>query len=248
MDEEPPKEISNLNMDCLTLISDNLKHHEIFSILRTNHHWFNQSTNEFAQYLERRFGDIPKKPTLEWTISDAAYYGYFELVQYLHDNGECSQHAIFFAAQNGDLKLVRWLYHNCTDCIHYADRHFYCGSACTDFTTNYIMAMVFAAQKGQLHVLEWLHHIGKGCQSMGVDFVAKKGHLHILKWLESNSIECYGDVGMKWAARSGHLGVVKWLHRHGLNKSVKMAKMLAHHQSHDEIVDFLLEHYPDLQQ
>lgn len=132
-----------------------------------------------------------------WLLQQAAFRGYVEIVQWLHDNctnncEHCTTTAMNFAASYGNLNVVIWLHYNCK-------------VGCTSY------AMDLAARNGHLHVIEWLHNNRtEGCTYVAMDWAAENGHLHVVKWLYQNRTEGYKDA-IELAAYHKHTIIVNFL-------------------------------------
>lgn len=87
----------------------------------------------------------------------------------------CTSYAMDRAAENGHLRVLRWLHENRTE-------------GCT------IRAMNWASLHGHLEVVKWLHENRReGCTEVAMDNAAKNGHLEVVKFLHFNRKE-----GCRW--------------------------------------------------
>ena len=104
-----------------------------------------------------------------------------------------------YAAQNGHLKIIKWLHKS--------------GGMCT---TD---AMDSAATYGHLEVVKWLHeNRTEGCTTYAMDYAVINGHLEVVKWLHENRAANCSTWAKEWAIKKGYLEVVKWIESHCLCK------------------------------
>jgi len=118
----------------------------------------------------------------------------------LFDNGY-SKH-MNLAAENGNLKLIKWLHNNRTE-------------GCTKYAMN------VAAAKGYLKIIKWLHkNRTEGCTTDAMDQAACYGHLKVVKWLHYNRNEGCTKCAMDYAVENGHLKVIKWLYKNYFREKI----------------------------
>ncbi|EGZ19625.1 hypothetical protein PHYSODRAFT_491501, partial [Phytophthora sojae] len=122
--------------------------------------------------------------------------GYFDVefltgLDWRDDESGCTTNAMNAAAENGYLKIVKWLHLN---------------RAATG-------AMNSAAKNDHLNIVKWLHqHRTEGRTTKAMDYAALNGHLKVVQWLHSNRREGCTTRAMDFAVERGILEVVKWLH------------------------------------
>ena len=86
---------------------------------------------------------------------------------------------IDYAAEKGNIKLVKWLHYNGYES-----------------TTK---AMDYAAANGHLNIVKWLHYNRtEGCTTAAMDSAAKNMHYHIVDWLISHRKEGCSDSGNQY--------------------------------------------------
>ncbi|RLN55357.1 hypothetical protein BBP00_00008528 [Phytophthora kernoviae] len=102
--------------------------------------------------------------------------------------------AMDFAAANGNLELVQWLFEVRQEASS--------------------TAAAKAAKGGYFDMLKWMdrHSLCK-YQGVPVEDAAAAGHLKIVKWLHKSGVGIATPRAIDNAAAHGHLEVVKWLHR-----------------------------------
>jgi len=100
-----------------------------------------------------------------------------------------------FAAEDGELDIVKWLYIN--------EPH-----TCTH------RAIDLAAATGRLDVIKWLHSKQKPCTTNAVDWASACGHIDVVKFLHENRSEGGTTNAMDMAAQNGHIDIVIYLHEH----------------------------------
>jgi len=147
----------------------------------------------------------------EWTAIEIAEEGHLDLfLQYKDEitgyNLEADSedinrnyHAMDFAAANGRLEVVKWLFYNKQG-------------------KNALYALDWAAHNGYLEVIKWLHE-NKMRRDMDHAFVlaASNGHLEVIKWLQKNIPECspsswlfYCPSPVDEAMKNGHFELVEF--------------------------------------
>jgi hypothetical protein len=135
----------------------------------------------------------------EGAIRFAADRGDLEMVKFTHSNSPRGQSSFFYAciraARNGHLEIIKYA----KDKGLLAGGHAY---GCS------------AAIGGQLEVIKYLDDNGGHLDSWTFESAAKGGHLEILKYLHENGI-LWNHRTCSWAASNGHLDCLRYAHENG---------------------------------
>lgn len=138
----------------------------------------------------------------ELAVGQAAGYGHFDTVQWLHaqltaelTEGERPGYNVLWATMEGRLDMVKWFLEN--------------GEQPDD--SPYILDN--AAVSDNLELLDWLHEQNAfTCSTYAMDRAAMRNHLHVVEWFHENRNEGCTTHAMDAATRNDHLAVVRWLH------------------------------------
>ena len=143
--------------------------------------------------------------TIEWLVNNkarffsyqscslAAIAGNLELVVWLVKRRQEPDYLFSYAAQSGNVMLLKWL----------SDNNFPCDEE----------AMDQAAEHGHLESVMWLHYNRtEGCTYNAINFAAMNGHVEVVKWLHENRTEGYTFIASEFAMKNDHLDVVKYLY------------------------------------
>lgn len=178
----------------------------------------------------------------------AAKHGNFNMVRYLHAKGKsCTTDAIDFAARYGHFKIVKWLRRNRTEwCTHAAmygaaierrlkivkwlHNH---GAPCSPDIVEHVI------EDGNLDILKYLHSIKKKFSAEASMKAAKHDRLEVLQWMYDNEL-----VDMEALTNSEHFGfhtfeTAEWIYEHNGNVvSLESIRLLRNHESFD-VADWL---------
>ena len=173
-------------------------------------------------------------------------------------------HSCDWAAENGHLEVIKWLYKNCKEFRGH----------------NHVF---LAAKNGHLEVIKWFHENydnlrnnenitcevkdGEICiplmlwmmvtydfggivwSASNMDVAAENGQLEVVKWLHENRTEGCTEKAMGWAAYNGHLEVVKWLYENDAESRKKSCTtnsiICAYNGDHFDIANWLQENRPE---
>eukprot|EP00644_Phytophthora_capsici_P012069 jgi/Phyca11/106581/e_gw1.12.162.1 len=182
-------------------------------------------------------------------VEAAAANGHLEIVKCLVEEGFPATNALFVAAKNGFVDIVKWLHekfshYSCAGTMDTAAAnghldivkwlHDNCNQDCT------VDAMDNAAGNGFFHVVQWLHeNRTEGCTTFAMNEAASIGKLEIVKWLHFNRPEGCTTKAMDSAAGNGHLDVVKWLHENRSEGCTTDAMDNAAKNNHLEVLQWL---------
>lgn len=170
-------------------------------------------------------------------IDILAYYGFLDIIIWLCDNYKDSYFSIFshyaidYAAINGYLSIIKWLYqiklqqYNQNEFKLQQDhrKHFFYD----DFFTY--KAIDYAAENGHFDIIIWFHETFKiiFCSLYAINYASLNGHFDIVTYLYYNkyfnndkdslvSIEFTSNTNaIDFAAINGHLNIIKFLDSHG---------------------------------
>ncbi|EGG17236.1 hypothetical protein DFA_08226 [Cavenderia fasciculata] len=165
----------------------------------------------------------------ESAMYEAASNGRLKIVKFLHFDckTECSEDDLNGAAKNGHLDTLRWLYHR------------YCG----DYSGGGggLSAKTFdkASKNGHLATVQWLTYMKTRCSEKAIDRASQNGHLHILRYLHSNNIF---DSTTDAMDNSTKIEITKFLHYNMYEGATTNAMDNAASLGLLEIVQFLHEY------
>ncbi|KAL3662041.1 hypothetical protein V7S43_012848 [Phytophthora oleae] len=202
-------------------------------------------------FLDEKFGDI-QRMCID-AVHQAVEMGDLDFVQWILQQGRHIRlygpgKAMFSAARNGQLHIVKWLYRRYGDNqkritlfkeyrLRVPKEDSY--SSFRDYDLRPTSPMDAAAKYGHLKVLQYLQSTEaeptktqqkrrdagyNRCSTMAMDGAAAKGHLDIVKWLHWNRHEGCTSTAMDRAARNGHLEIVQWLHQNRSEGCTTFAK------------------------
>lgn len=204
---------------------------------------------EIVQWLHAQIAGRERQP--EYSIAGAAENGRLELVQWLVQNSKPGlRYSLDSAAASGNLELLMWLKTNIE-------------TFCSE------RAMDDAACNDHLRVIKWLHeHCAAPCSKAAMSTAAAKNHLRVVKWLHANRTEGCSVSAMNNAKS---VEMTEWLHEytaasctpHAMNYAVERgdfetllflhenrgegctidAAVNAVFQGHDDMFQWLCEHY-----
>lgn len=174
---------------------------------------------EIVQWLHAQIADRERQ--LEYNIAHAAENGRLELVQWLVQNSKPGlRYSLDAAASSGNLELLQWLKANTE-------------TFCSEHAIN------DAAANNHLHVLQWLHeHCAAPCTKASMDSAASNNHLCVVKWLHENRTEGCSVSGMNNAKS---LEMVEWLHENRTEGCTPYAMNQAAERGDFETLLFLYE-------
>lgn len=188
--------------------------YDILKNMRKSHR-FKISTNWIASsesILTWTFQNYCKIPFPKYVAYNICSCGSIQRMQILcnYTNIEVDSIMCCFAAENGHLHLIEWLYSKGCPLDKYVS--------------------ISAASNGHTNLLEWLHEkkceldkhvcnaaVGgitadrKGCWDSNIDKTTNGGHFDTLMWLIEN--ECpidYNDI-VSAAIRNNHIGILEWV-------------------------------------
>ncbi|KAF1335883.1 Ankyrin repeat-containing protein, partial [Globisporangium splendens] len=205
---------------------------------------------------------------LVWSLIEmdgAVERNHFDVVKWLHEHTNVQTTAIFsrngrqygrtaldFAARNGNLKMLQWLY----------DQEYKGGAYAVELAaenghletlswllehrphpqTRFAVALERAAAKGHLDIVKRLHTCFDGpCSRMAMESAAKGGHLELVEWLHEHRGQddaCTVEA-MNHAAAAGHLATVQWLHANRTEGCTVKAMDEAASSGHFDVVQWL---------
>lgn len=178
----------------------------------------------------------------------AARHGNLNMVRYLHAKGKsCTTDAIDFAARYGHFKIVKWLYRNRTEwCTHAAmygaaierrleivkwlHNH---GAPCSPNIVEHVI------EDGDLDILKYLHSIKKKFSAEASMKAAKHNHLEVLQWMYDNEL-----VDMEALTDSEYFGfhtfeTAEWIYEHNGNVVSPESIRLLRNQERFDVADWL---------
>ncbi len=133
---------------------------------------------KMANYYNYRNGDM------------ASRHGYLQLIMEKSANLSFTAQAIIFAAKEGHLEIVIWLYNNRMECR---------------VPEAISKAIRKAAKYGHIEIVKCLYNnTGNVFVSTAIDAASENGHLEIVKWLHNNGYTtmALGDaLKMQWILR-----------------------------------------------
>jgi len=225
----------------------------------------NESTDAQVLYLleqgcfDKSFSQWHAK--LPWFLEKACARGWWNSLCFIYENTPT-----FFrkalpirlylaAAENGHFEWVVWLHTKALKHAPLGDQHLSAVIECV-------------AAQGHLPFLEWLFSIPPEGRVYHPDILrafnksAEKGHVHVVRWLIAHHKKLMRNTLYPWAiaipshaldmaAKNGHLDVVQALTLvdYGTSKQIKCtcnALKFAQERGHDDIVEWLLQHFPDI--
>ena len=222
--------------------------------LYQNNYWKDQLNNSNFRMLlynkvfdSKQFGNDFQYDAFDsnYSLTYAAINGHLEIVKFLYHNNSFNniENAFDLVAENGHLEVLKWFFAN--------------------FTLNQLnissLAMDLASQNGHLEVVKWLN----------LTLTVYNDHLAVIKLLNSTSVESNDPIdfnfyknsmdtfiiplkypiekakctpcAMDLAAKNGHLEVIKWLHHYRTEGCSYRAMNWAANNGHLEVVKWLHE-------
>jgi hypothetical protein len=135
-------------------------------------------------------------PWDEVSCSNAAKFGHFKLLQWLHEQGCLWDYSTFSsAARFGKIDMLEWLYHK--ECPW------------SSWTFSY------GAESGNLNVLKWLHERNCPWDSETFSVAIRTGNIDMVEWLHAQKCPWNDNMILGDAVKTGNLTMAKWLVEHG---------------------------------
>ena len=239
-------QLNDYQIDKISTNKD-LKNNYIHNRLIANEYRNDLSLKEYSLLDQQEKETLYKKIANEDKITFAIKFKDFEFVkQLVEKNKNIQSNDILFAAENGNLDLVKYLVENGGDIKNTRVRH------ATTITGNldlvkYLVekganlsdgAVTGAAESGNLDLVKYLVEKGADIRKDAVKGAAKHGYLDVIKYLLEKGAEIE-EWAVYLAAKDGHLNVVKYLVEKGANKNFKIAIEDAKNNGHLDIVNYL---------
>ena len=125
-------------------------------------------------------------------IYDAAFAGDLEMIKKFYNKDLADSDVFYFAAENGDLKIMKWLHEN----------------KCPWNSQTFWVA----AKKGDLKMMKWLHKNKCPWDAATFGFAAQNGNLKNMKWLKEQGCP-WDTLTFRAAVLHGNIKNIEWLYR-----------------------------------
>ena len=167
---------------------------------------------------------VAQFPWDEWTCCNAAKFGHFKLLKWLHEQGcPWDSRTFGFAAGFGNVEMLKWLYQEKCPWESWA-----CSKAAGAGHLDvlkwlrerkfYLDASTFssAVRSGNLEMVAWLYEQKCPWEKYKLSIAAaEKGGLTMYKWLIEHECGLMNKGTCRLAALNGQLETLKWLHEQG---------------------------------